>query len=228
MLNKLKEKFADFISTRHIEYMDSIPEDDRPAHEIFVAKVDKEIYNGKKYGNHLDIGVYYVDTEGNETRIGSYRRNYNVMYDTFYAFKFNDKYYALYSKDYTATRIMELPSCKDIADEEEHASGFCPVEFYVPANPNNKDENLPFGFVAGCVWGDDFSWNIRYINLEEALEGDIKVTSEFGYVWLIGKDKLKDAIDCDVSDPEDWDENEGFEIHMKVGTSFYLYKEDED
>src|SRR5262249_41440812 len=153
-----------------------------------------------------------------EEQIGEYVRNYPNFFDTFFPFEKDGKDYALYSTDYTATRVMELPSCRDIGGEEPSSGGFCPVEYYVPtyvdlettysgspetpyangkilrsrknkatpedlepvSNVSNwrdaktgeamKFESLtraispltfyPFGFIAGCVWGDDSSWKI--------------------------------------------------------------------
>jgi hypothetical protein len=52
--------------------------------------------------------------------------------NTFTPFICNGQELALYSRDYTATRIMEIPSCKDLGGEEQHGAGFCPTDFFVP------------------------------------------------------------------------------------------------
>lgn len=68
-----------------------------------------------------------------DTLIGSYERNYAAFAETtFYPFHLDDRWYALYSTSYTATRVMSLPDCRDLGGEEPHAQGFCPVEYYVP------------------------------------------------------------------------------------------------
>jgi len=65
--------------------------------------------------------------------IGSYERNYAAFSEeTFEPFELNGKWYALYSRDYTATRIMSLPGCVDLGGEDGQADGFCPAELYVP------------------------------------------------------------------------------------------------
>lgn len=64
--------------------------------------------------------------------VGNYVYNYHST-PPFYPFKLENKWYALFSKHYTASAIMELPSCKIIWEEKSDSYGFCPVNFYVPA-----------------------------------------------------------------------------------------------
>jgi len=65
--------------------------------------------------------------------LGSYERwHYAFAETTFHPFERDGKWYALYSGDYTCTRVMSLPDCRDIGGEEPGPGGFCPVEFYVP------------------------------------------------------------------------------------------------
>jgi hypothetical protein len=52
---------------------------------------------------------------------------------TFHHFRVNDQELALYSPDYTTTRLMRLPSCEDIGGEEPNSWGFCPAEYYEAA-----------------------------------------------------------------------------------------------
>lgn len=73
-----------------------------------------------------------VEIYQGEEKIGEYGRNYDCLYNTFYPFTVNGQDYALYSKDYTATRIMKLPSCEDIGGEEGNGFGFCPVDYHIP------------------------------------------------------------------------------------------------
>ncbi|MET2825488.1 hypothetical protein [Mesorhizobium shangrilense] len=68
-----------------------------------------------------------------DTQIGAYARNYpSFGEETFEPFELDGAWYALYSSDYTATRVMSLPDCRDIGGEEPASDGFCPVELYVP------------------------------------------------------------------------------------------------
>jgi hypothetical protein len=67
------------------------------------------------------------------TEIGQYERNYpSFAAQTFEPFELGGAWYALYSRDYTATRVMSLPECRDLGGEEPNSGGFCPVELYVP------------------------------------------------------------------------------------------------
>lgn len=164
--------------------------------------------------DYLRVGVF---EEGERPdvpakQVGEYRRNYSSLFRTFYPFQQNGKWYALYSKDYTSTRVMSLPDCTDLGGEERAAHGFCPVEYYVPEvetyEPVVADKldgewvegKLPqtFGFVAGCVWGDDGSWKIQFLDLTRASEGIIKRDARFGYIEQPRTcETLKDCIEVD-------------------------------
>lgn len=210
-----------------------------------------------KSETNLDMGRFgrmgvFRREEGKDELLGSYIRNYGTAFDTFFPFHLNGKDLALYSPDYTATRIMELPSCQDIGGEEPDIHGFCPVEYFVPTyldqervhRTNNKsfpsetvsvrrvnnpsveelrefsqehtyvngitgqeckDSNsfrpltpilhYPFGFVAGCIWGDENSWKVQYLDLSKAHEGKLVREERFGYIELPEGLRLKDAID---------------------------------
>jgi hypothetical protein len=65
--------------------------------------------------------------------LGSYEHLFPAYgASTFCPFQHGDRWYALYSADYTTTRMMSLPECQDLGGEEPNPSGFCPVEYYVP------------------------------------------------------------------------------------------------
>jgi len=204
----------------------------------------------------LRVGVFRSDGES-EQQVGEYERNHPGIYRTFHYFKRDGKDYALYSPDYTATRVMELPSCKDLGGEDPDSDGFCPVDFYVPRfveceyldfddKPHQfrrnepSDDDLtrrttkitpldektgervvvekpiypigpvtyyPFGFVAGCIWGDSGSWKIQYLDLSDVERGVIKRDARFGYIEMPHDMNLRDAISMDnySKDPEaDW------------------------
>lgn len=219
----------------------------RPA--PYYAKTIENIDNGPGAWNSLRIGIY--DRE--DKQIGEYNRNYSSLYRTFHPFQLRGNWYALYSKDYTATRIMSLPDCRDIGGEARDQWGFCPVDYYVPClsdllfhhipgcprdweNGNKPDGHrsctchaphspeCPYttdkkpcnscaarktydalhwewvfsertmGFIAGCVWGDDSSWKIQFLDLSRADEGIVKREARFGYVEMADGQELKDAI----------------------------------
>ncbi|HKE58985.1 MAG TPA: hypothetical protein VKB46_19880 [Pyrinomonadaceae bacterium] len=177
--------------------------------------------------------------------MGEYHRNYSALFNTFVHCSYGGKDYALYSPNYTVTRIMELPSCRDIGGEEPRSGGFCPVDFYVPRHIDREYTNLegvshryrvndpeaeylgprtqtfyrrdektgqqisvekpdqaissllyyPFGFVAGCIWGDDSSWKIEFLDLSEITNGVIKREARFGYIEMPEGMSLTQAID---------------------------------
>lgn len=63
------------------------------------------------------------------------------------------------------------------------------------------ERHAKFGFVAGCVWGDDSSWKIQHLDLSNP-ENGVKRDDRFGYIELPRGVKLKDAIDADFIDNE--------------------------
>lgn len=198
------------------------------------------------------VGIYLVE-DGKKVLLGEYERNYGSLFQTFFPFHYNGKDLALYSSDYTSTRIMELPLCKDLGGEERDEMGFCPVDYFVPTyidletvthtyypdgradetvdvtRVNEPAEHLlaertsahewvngvtkesmrsesrsrpvtpvlyyPFGFVAGCIWGDDSSWKIQYLDLSEADRGILKREERFGFIELPEDLTLRAAID---------------------------------
>jgi hypothetical protein len=262
----------------------------RPA--PYYAKVVEPISNGGSYWNSLRVGIFqrpeadtsvsgYTTPKVSETdvQVGEYTRNYHSLMRTFHPFlmtgnsRSTPRWYALYSKDYTSTRIMTLPDCKDIGGEERDQWGFCPTDFWVPGlhyiqticdpdcpryksadhvpdytksctcynkithghgcpiNPETRVKNQScisnegckqsrrefderhmkwhfpdrvHGFIAGCVWGDDSSWKIQYLDLSRADEGIIKREERFGYIELPSHLSLDKAVDLDAGDGYMW------------------------
>jgi hypothetical protein len=163
--------------------------------ERFSTKVTEIPGEGETWGTiHVDI----LDSGGQV--VAAYDRNYPTLYETFEPFRQADRSFALISTDYTATSVMDLSSGQIIAAEEPHESGFCPVGFYVPDWWDiNSDHVLPgssswtsdyeqpdgtFGFVWGCIWGDDSSWKVQYLDLSNVRDGKILRDDRFGYVKL--------------------------------------------
>ena len=97
-----------------------------PARPFWAKQEDRERIPG-----HWRVATVHI-FQG-ETEIGQYERNYpSFGEETFEPFERNGNWYALYSRDYTATRLMSLPDCRDLGGEEPASDGFCPVEFFVP------------------------------------------------------------------------------------------------
>jgi hypothetical protein len=85
--------------------------------------------------------------------LGSYERWYPAFGETtFHPFERDEKWYALYSGDYTCTRLMSLPDCRDIGGEEPNPRGFCPVEFYVPRYRKVTYVDTKYGSGQTCQW----------------------------------------------------------------------------
>lgn len=238
----------------------------------YFAKVIDELERRPNEWKGLKVGVFRIENNIEE-QVGEYERNYSLLFNTFFHFQQNGKDFALYSPDYTVTRIMELPSCKDIGGEEPDSYGFCPVDYFVPTyiqqeiisetkglngtnekdvrkiRVNNPQENTlsefvnktpftnfntgeecetvttyrpltpllysSFGFVAGCIWGDDSSWKIQYMDLSEVENGIVKREERFGYIELPEDQTLKDAIDMyDFG----YDDNEDYSNYIRIKT----------
>lgn len=83
--------------------------------------------------HHVNWGSAVVKIFDGDVQIGQYERNHpGWAEETFEPFEAKGVWYALYSRDYTSTRLMRLPDCVDLGGEESAAHGFCPVELYVP------------------------------------------------------------------------------------------------
>ena len=154
--------------------------------------------NGPAVWKTARVDIFEGD-DGTAREIGSYERNHSGWCaETFTPFMQNDRWYALYAPDYTATRIMELPSCKDLGGEAPVSHGFCPVDYYVPYDHPDvaaAGDGGRFGFVAGCIWADDSSWKIQYLDLANASAGVVVRKEMFGYKAMPSKElRLKDYI----------------------------------
>lgn len=99
--------------------------------KVMVTPIQNKDKTGKSnYWNYNDIEVFKDGVS-----IGGYERSYSSFATTtFYPFQASDgEWYALYSKDYTATRVAKLgDTFEDWCGEEGSGFGFCPVEFFVP------------------------------------------------------------------------------------------------
>lgn len=146
--------------------------------------------------------------------VTDYSRNHPSLYQTFEPFRQGDKIFALISSNYTATSVVDLATGAIVASEEASPQGFCPVGFYVPdwwdINDGsilpgsmhwNADMELPagdFGFVWGCIWGDDSSWKVQFLDLSKVQYGEIHRDDRFGYIALAESPRLdvKELIQC--------------------------------
>jgi hypothetical protein len=180
-----------------------------PPRDRYTTKIT-EFENRPGTWNSLHVEVF--DESGRV--VTAYDRNHPTLYRTFEPFRQGDRMLALISSDYTATSVIDLVSGNVIAAEEPNAMGFCPTGFYVPdwwdINDGSllpgsmhwdQDDELPkgdFGFVWGCIWGDDSSWKVQYLDLSRVQQGIILRDKRYGYVELATHPKLaaREFIDC--------------------------------
>jgi hypothetical protein len=141
---------------------------------------------------------------GGVEKIGEYER-YHALFQTFEPFRQGDREFALISRDYTKSAVLDLGSGRVIAEENDEpgappGGGFCPVGFHVPdwwdvhdgsVIPGSEywtaDDEWPngdFGFVWGCHWGDDSSWKVQYLDLSRVQQGIVRRDDRFGYVEM--------------------------------------------
>lgn len=195
--------------------------------ERYTTRVTSTKASGTWTGVHVDV------LDG-DTTIASYGRNYSFL-QTFEPFRQGDRMFALVSTDYTATSVLDLHTGEIIASEEPSGNGFCPVGFYVPdwwdlhdgstlpgsMHWQEVDDEWPsggnFGFVWGCVWGDDSSWKVQYLDLSSVRDGVIRRDDRFGYVKLATDTKLvpQDFIRCST-----WQGERRVEFYVEQG--YYL------
>ena len=149
--------------------------------------------------------------------VGEYDRNYSML-RTFEPFRQRRRDYALISPHYTATSVMDLATGQIVASEQPHVHGFCPVGFYVPdwwdvhtgftlpGSPGwTDDDEWPtgkFGFVWGCVWGDDNTWKVQLLDLTRIEESILIREERFGYLPIVTHYELdaKRFIHCWIDD----------------------------
>lgn len=98
--------------------------------------------------------------------------------------------------NYRAGQKVEPHPVKFRVDEPDEASLKKPTEYVDKEDSRRLTDRLyyPFGFVSGCIWGDDTSWKIEFLDLSRADKGILVREQRFGYIELPGELKLKQAI----------------------------------
>jgi hypothetical protein len=156
--------------------------------------------NGPGLWNSATVRIFRRSgAAGSLEPVCEFVRNYALL-GTFEPFRQGGREFALISREYTATAVLDLSSGQVIAEEAPAGAGFCPVGFYVPDwwdvhngltipghpdwNGNEEWPNGSFGFVWGCIWGDDSSWKVQYLDLSRIERGVITRDERFGYVEL--------------------------------------------
>lgn len=162
-------------------------------HSYLHTPISIEVYpvdNGKGYWGSNKIVVKY---NGNE--IGSYVRSYpSFVIATFHPFKLGDEWFALYSEDYTASRVAKLTPTEfvDWCGEEEDGAGFCPTEFWVPMGlkyntqmtlrGEDKIINLDLWYDSDCKDEAEFLSDIEEVKANPKNSGVQIVWSDFGFL----------------------------------------------
>ena len=217
MEERFGEKHKEWAEARHlrwwIEEIDTskcfkLPSKPMPR-DMFSTR-EHEVKPEEGYGRTLEIEILNA---ANET-VATYRRNYGALMKTFEPYRQGENLFALISTDYTATSVMDLSTGEIIASETPDSGGFCPVGFYVPDwwdihdgsilpgssgwKPDYENPKGNFGFVWGCIWGDDSSWKIQYLDLSKIQQGKIMRDERFGYLKLATNPEVhpKEFIRC--------------------------------
>lgn len=191
-----------------------IPSLPKPRDKYFVKSSPRPNRPGTWESVHVQVFRRGSSPENSE-HVGEYLRNY-AMLQTFEPFRQQNRDFALISRSYTKTAVLDLASGAIIAEEDEAGrpgSGFCPVGFYVPdwwdvhdgrVIPGSEywtiDQEWPvgdFGFVWGCHWGDDSSWKVQYLDLSRIQNGVIRRDERFGYVELAAMDHTLPGAEVD-------------------------------
>jgi hypothetical protein len=111
---------------------------------VFTAESVGKVAHEKGW-NGVEVAIMQQDKkDGPKRNLGTFRRNYPTNFDNFAFVEKFGRYFALYSPDYTVTRVMEIfPGLgwKDIGGEEMNSNGFCPTGFYVPQITDMVFEN---------------------------------------------------------------------------------------
>jgi hypothetical protein len=192
-----------------------IPPRPKPRDRYFVRNTPKQNRPGTWASTIVE--VFRREGAGGEAaKACEYERNYGML-RTFEPFRQGGREFALISPQYTGTSVLDLATGSVIAAEPVSSVGFCPVGFYVPdwwdlhdgsVIPGSEhwsaDLEWPsgeFGFVWGCVWGDDSSWKVQYLDLTGIQCGVIRRNERFGYVELATDGYRSSCFDPDGALP---------------------------
>lgn len=189
-----------------------------------------EIDNGPDILPSLKVRVSKRN-DTNDIIVCEYIRNHPTFgTNTFYPFKVNNEWFALYSANYTTTRVMKIFD-NTVVDWCGLDNNFCPTEFYIPCynkfifntvevysvdstylSPESfvetqesdnfvESKYCTFGFVSGYTEDDTDNWKLRYIDLSKILEKEINITEKFRYWPLPVNQTLTQCINMSRWEP---------------------------
>ena len=214
-----------FIRSVTVETDFEIPPLPKPRDKYFVRTSSKPNRPGTWASTIVEV-FGRGSSAGEEHAICRYERSYSML-QTFEPFRQVGRDFALISRDYTKTAVLDLGTGEVIAEEPETyyggnpampGGGFCPVGFYVPDwwdvhrghvipgseqwGPEYEWPVGDFGFVWGCQWGDDSSWKVQYLDLSRVRKGVIARDDRFGYIELATAGYRSPCIDPESLTPE--------------------------
>jgi len=120
----------------------------------------------------------------------------------------------------TLTNSMS-PLFGKVLGDQIPQEGFCGVDYYIPdimdfLDPSDfavtSDSDAfdrewvadgmevaggQYGWYSGCIWGDDSSWKLRYLDLSRISEGIVTEDERYGY-WELPEGSLADNIELSV------------------------------
>jgi hypothetical protein len=64
------------------------------------------------------------------------------------------------------------------------------------------EQHTSFGFISGCVWEDDSSWKIQYIDLTGIADKILNISDKFGYWEMPHNLSLRECVDMSDWEPE--------------------------
>jgi hypothetical protein len=192
----------------------------------FTAKPLKKIDNGKGVWNSLEVQIYMNGHPFGKTYVRDYPNFYRTFCHLKKHGRHFALYSPSYTFTRVMELFPDKNSWKDIGGESDMKNHFCPVDYHVPIlkdlefrneydpaklpidvkvtkNSHKEFYNLTFepefGFVSGCVWGDDSSWQIEYLDLTKIESGVISREARFGYISLPRGITLKKAINTEFT-----------------------------
>jgi hypothetical protein len=112
-------------------------EDGLKPYPHFFAETVGTVKNAPGCWNGVEVAIMQIDAkDGPKKQLGkTFQRNYSTNFDNFAVCQKFGRYFALYSPDYTSTRVMEIVpgiGWEDIGGEERDNDGFCPTGFNIP------------------------------------------------------------------------------------------------
>ncbi len=201
-----------------------IPPRPKPRDRYFIRGKLKDYGPGIIGGTVVEV-FRRAEAGGEPQKVCEYERNLS-LYQTFEPFRQGGRDFALISPNYTATSVLDLTAGSIIATEPASSFGFCPVGFFVPDwwdlhegsiipgsdywSPEREWPCGDFGFVWGCIWGDDSSWKVQHLDLSGIQSGVIRREERYGYVELATEGYESPCFDPEKTPPPEGSEQPPF------------------